>query len=295
MKKVILKLMAITIILTACYATNVQAEGNTYYTNNKGVEMTQEQYEMLLESYNENIIANMSAEWFAHENVGPQTKISEETIYVETKSFVNTRGEITSTEERLMTEEEYNSVNPNTRADCGNLCWETTYKKLQVETSSMANGEFKLVTNLQWKKMPQVKSYDVIAFRWENKTSSFSLDDFYGVQIYRIDGTSVTIDYNKNVVNAKTASNGVGISMNLADEAITPYDLALVAYGTIPSLGQVSFYHTYQHAQKNVNIGTSQNYTFGSGGLGDVLKFSGSIGSSYDQMQGVSYTHNRTY
>ena len=295
MKKIILNLMAITTILAACYATNVQAEEGIYYTNNNSVEMTQEQYEMLQEYYTDVEIANMSSSQFNRETASPQTKVNEETIYVETKSFINTRGEITSTEENLITEEEYNSINPNARTSCGNLCWETTYKKLQVTTTTMTNGEFKLVTRTQWKQMPKVKSYDVIAFRWENKSSNFTLTDYYGNQTYIADGYYTNIGYPNGVQNAKLASNGLGISMNLADEADSDYNLLLVVYGNISSLGQVSFYHTYQHAQSNISLDNSQKYSFGSGGLGGVLNFSGSIGNTYDKMQGISYTHTRTF
>lgn len=296
MKRIILNLMAITTILTACYTTTVQAEeGNAYYTNNNGVEMTQEQYEMLLEYYSEPYIAAMSEEQFLRETASPQTKVDEKTIYVETKSFINTRGEIVSTEENLITEEEYNSINPNARTSCGNLCWETTYKKLQVTTSSLANGGFKLITETRWKKMPKVKSYDVIGFRWENKSASFTLTDYYGNQSYIADEYYTNINYPNGVTNANEASNGVGISMNLADEADSDYVLSLVAFGVIQPLGQVSFYHTYQHAQSNISLTNSQKYSFGATGLGGVLKFSGSIGNTYDKMQGISYTHNRTF
>lgn len=295
MKKVVLKLIAGVALLAACQITNVNAE-EIYYTNNKNVAMTYSQYQMLLEYYSETEISMMSEEQFKLETSGIQTKLQSEAIYVETKSFINTRGEITSTEERIITEEEYESINPNARTSCGSLCWETTYKKLQLEASTTdANGGFKMITRCTWKQLPNIKSYDVIAVRWQNGTSSFSTTDYYAIQTYQQDSQVISLEYNLGNVNYNTASNGLGLSMNLADDATGPHTLTLVTFGTVSSLGSVSFYHTYQHAQSTVSLTNSQAYTFSSSGLGGVLLFNSStIQSKYDGMTGLSFTYNRT-
>ena len=260
--------------------------------------MTQEQYQMLSESFTESEIATMPEKQFILETINPKTKVSEETIYVETKTFVNTRGEITETQETLLTKEEYESINPNTRTSCGTLCWETTYKKLTVETGISANGQFSVMTRCSWKKLPQIKAYDVIATRWQNGTTSFSMIDTYGSQTYTYDNQTktATLRYSMDNANTKIASNGSGISMNLADEATGPYHLLLTVYGKINGLGNVSFASTYQHAQSNLTLTNSQSYTFAADGLGGVLKFnSASIRDKYDKMAGLSFTHNRTF
>lgn len=295
MKKVVLKLIACTALLVICQITNVNAE-EIYYTNSNGVAMTYEQYQTLLEHYSEPIIAAMPEEQFILETSGTQTKVQSETVYIETKSFVNTRGEITSTEERIITKEEYDAINPNMKASCGNWCWETTYKKLELEASTLdtASG-FKMTTRCTWKQLPNIKSYDVIAVRWQNGTSSFSVSDIYGYQNYDAGNQYMTLTYANGNANIKTASNGVGISMNLADDATGPHTLSLITYGTVPSLGTVNFYHTYQHAQSNVSLANSKDYTFSASGLGGVLLFnSSSIQNKYDAMTGLSFTYNRT-
>ena len=295
MKKVVLKLIASIALLTVCQVTNVNAE-EIYYTNNKGVAMTYEQYQILLEYYSEPEIAVMSEEQFLLETSSEQTKIYSETIYVETKTFVNTRGEITNTEEREISEEEYNSINPNAKASCGTMCWETTYKKLLIE-ASIYDGMvgFKTITRCTWKQLPNIKSYDVIAMRWQNGTSTFTPTSYYGTQMYNVDDVLRVLEYDTNNTNFKTASNGIGLSMNLTDDATSPHTLSLIVYGTMSNVGNANFYHTYQHAQSNVTLDNSQAYTFSANGLGGVLQFnSSSIQNKYDAMTGISYTHTRT-
>jgi len=295
MKKAVLKLMTIFTLLTVCQITNVNAE-EIYYTNDKNVSMTYEQYQMLLEYFSESQIAIMSEEQFQLEITSEHIPVQKETIYIETKSFINNRGEISSTEERIITEEEYNSVNPNVRASCGAWCWETTYKKLELESEIRdGNGGFKMITECTWKQLPNIKSYDVIAVRWQNGTSSFTPTSYYGTQMYDLGSQISILEYDTDNVNFKTASNGVGLSMNLTDDATGPHTLTLITYGTVSSLGSVNFYHTYQHAQSNVSLANSQAYSFSSSGHGGVLLFnSTSIHNKYDGMTGLSFTYNRT-
>ncbi len=297
MKKTILKLTAVIALFTVCKITTVNAE-EIYYTNENGIAITQEQYQMLSEAFTENEIATMPEKQFILETENPKIKVNEETIYVETRTFVNTRGEITETQETLLTEEEYESINPNARTSCGSLCWETTYKKLTAETAISTGGDFRIMTRCQWKKLPQVKVYDVIATRWQRGTTNFNLSGAFGSQSYsNAEGTQITtLRYSESNVNVKTAPSGAGISMNLADNAGGPYDILLTVYGKINSLGTISVATTYQHAQTNVNLDESQSYTFAADGLGGVLKFnSNSTRDKYDKMAGLSFTHNRTY
>ena len=47
---------------------------------------------------------------------------------------------------------------------------------------------------------------------------------------------------------------------------------------------------TYQHAQSNVTLDQSKNYSINANGLGGGVEFASSVRGNYDGMQGVSQT-----
>ncbi len=130
---------------------------------------------------------------------------------------------------------------------------------------------------MDWLTTPIVKSYDVMAIRWT--AGNIGITDAWGEQVcekYQM--------YSFNGSNMVNKSNGIGISMNLFDNGSTP-KLALYIYS---NKNGGTYYGTYQHAVRSVTLAQSKSYTFSSSGLGGVLNYSDSIGSYYDNMQGVS-------
>lgn len=133
----------------------------------------------------------------------------------------------------------------------------------------------------EWYKLPLIRKFDVVAARWDVSNSNVS---FYGVQ--SSDGNYTT--YLEGTKNAKKASNGFGLSMNLHDNATNYLSYELYIYSD-SSFGN-KVYGTYQHAKhSNANtLAISQSYTFRSDGLGGVLYFSNpTYRSYYDGMKGL--------
>lgn len=271
------------VLFTCAFINNVHAE-EVFYVNDKSVQMTEEEYNNLLEVFSELKIATISQEEFdkyANGNVVSQGAVYQKTTTV---NGVVTVEEV-SKEEYENADEETNSCNNNARSDDSSY-FETTYKKLNV-TLFDAGSVFDLVCSLSWKKIPTVRSYDVFAFL----LSHFNYSNVTGSQVYKIGSSATQIDYNTSSEGYKSFSNGAGMSMNLKDGTnITGYEMTLYATLTINSYNYSTAHAwvSYQHAQTDLTRAQSKNYYLSIGGLGNVIQFNTTtLEDSYDGMSGV--------
>ena len=155
----------------------------------------------------------------------------------------------------------------------------TAYKRIEILADQST-----ITLKVNWVKLPTYSSYDVIAVRGDGVR--FYNGTIKGTQSYHENNTNQIINYNRNSNNTKIFDNGVGISMNLVDGA-SDYELTLeVGYYKTSNSGTV--YGSYQHAQRNVSLNQSQNYSLSASGLGGVIDFSTSVRNYYDGMGGVS-------
>lgn len=81
-----------------------------------------------------------------------------------------------------------------------------------------------------------------------------------------------------------------GISMNIVDTTSLTSLSCAMGRKLDSKARPFTMYGTYQHATSKVTLSQSQDYSFGSGGLGNILKFDSSVKSKYDGMQGVNAT-----
>lgn len=185
------------------------------------------------------------------------------------------------------TEKEALSYVPNRDTDCGGadtgfqVCYETTYKKIMLGTLTN-NTYYDIEVYLHWYQVPLITKYDDIAIRWTGNSSIVSVT---GMQEAWRNGNRLEANYNINSSNTLTFSKGVGITMNMYDNA-TGHNMELdVKLSGNPQ----AIYATYQHARhSNITMNLAQSYSISSSGLGEVLYFSNSTTRSYyDGMQGV--------
>ena len=288
MKRTIIFSLSILISFIFSFS-NVKAE--LYYKNEKGVAMTKEQYDKIVEIFSDSIASIISQEKFdkyIHGNI-----VDHDAIYQKIKSDKN--GVISS--DYITQEEYYNAPNAeylceeekttrNTKSsDYGYI--ETTYKRLDVDLLDFGNNNFTLIGELTWKKVPACRSYDVFAFRLNHMTYS----DVGGIQTYYIGTAYTDISYDNSSPGYKSATNGAGFSMNLKDgSTITKYEMVIMADLAINDFNSSTahVYTTYQHAITNVTRAQSMSYTFSAGGLGGVLLYSStSLSQKYDDMAGI--------
>lgn len=288
----ILKETLLGILLTVLFAPNVFAMEEPYYVNNLGVEMTETEYNTLLAKFDEKFIDNLSQEFFdsAIIDIDNIQLVDQKKVYLETFTFKDRNGQITNSE-REITEEEYNNFEKTqSYASCndGYACWETNAKKLMLDiyVDERTNlYAFRLI-NL-WKSIPNVKSFDVIGFRWTSTGGGLQPGIYEGVQYYN----NSFVSYSYGGDNSKTTSSGVGISMNIVDDTSSFLENDLYQYMAFTKLTTFNIFGTYQHATVATTLSESKSYSFSNSGLGKVLYYSNSsIRNKYDGMTGINYS-----
>ena len=248
MKKRILSVMIIALSLWSIY---VFAE--PYFTSNNGVELTEFQYNTLMDILYEDDVYNLTNEDYENLHVD---QMIEGTFTYKTQEFETP--EVSST----------GGLVPY-------VYHETTSKKLTLARTCYTDVCI-ITTAVTWKKVPAVASYDVIGIRFEN-TSFYDSTNAFTAKM------SGTYYYEPNKV-VKTG-NGLadikkittGLTYMALDTKIRPSNNGIV-------------YTSYQHAVKSVTLSEASNFTFSGNGYGQVFLWPMAIREKYDQMSGVYIT-----
>lgn len=287
-------IFAITLFITSTGI--VDAQSNVYYTNNNGVQMTEEQYNFLLNHYDANQISVMTQKRFDI-NINSYDYSSATFYTVDTVVYDNNDNvlnvfttQVNNEEEAIEIMEERNSI-----ATIADNSYSTTSKKitLRVQKTAVDGTNYICIsTDTVWlnNSVPKIKSFDVSAHRFTTTGSLFlNAVDAAGNQDYNSFG-NVTYGFLGN--NSIKYYNGYGTSMNIVDSATKNLTLSLDVLYEYSGTGTVSVFGTYQHAITDVTLAQSQSYTLAAGGLGNVLNFSNStIKGYYDGMGGVDLTY----
>lgn len=250
MKKKILSVMIFT--LSLCTIGNVQAEEEPYFITYGGVELTEYQYNTLVDILSEESVRNITEEDYNALHVERM---------IEGKYSYTTK--------------EYEIVDPTYPGGIVPYAYhETTSKKLTLSKACF-DSVCGIAVTAYWKKVPSVKSYDVIGIRFENTT-------FYGPQsFYYSTTTGGTASYDANV---KTTTGAAFVKKITSDINYVALDANLnYAYNGI-------VFASYQHATSSVTLAQAKNFTFKGTGYGGVFLWPMSIRTKYDQMGGVSET-----
>lgn len=306
LKTIISSLMTVAITaLPVCAQTGEQQENDSeiVYENELGARLTASGYNKMLEYMSEEDLSIFTQKDFDYmvEHIDEDGVQTDEkyvrTTYEEGKPVVD---EYITEEEML---EDVNVVNKplNAISTYGMSIEDTDYKQTDMKkitmTGYMVDATVKEVTlECKWIKLPSVRSYDILAFR-PSKTSYISAgvdsSTLYGIQHWS--STQSDIKYPASSSNVKFTDGGVGVSMNLVDDATELYlkagaRFAVSAGSNSDDKGFVVF-GTYQHATKDVSLSDSQKYNISSAGMGGVLKFKNNKEYySYDNTPGLSVT-----
>lgn len=271
---------------------NVNAE-EVYYTNLNGVEMTETEYNRIVDMLSEqkaSIITEDEFERLVSGNIVDNGTIYQKVMYDQDGNILY---------ETEVSELEYNNApEQNNFCENGNASvmssssgyHETSYKKLTVTLSDFGSNDFLLTANLHWKKMPYCRSYDVFAFM----LTHFNYSNVTGTQTYYKNYMYNNITYNTSSSGYKSFSDGAGFSMNLKDDTdISSLDLTVMADLAINNFNYTTAhaYVSYQHAQNDLTQAQSKSYTLDIVGLGNVIYYSNyNISSIYDHMTGIELT-----
>lgn len=260
----------------------------------KGVVITKEEYNKLLDNNSDFMIDHLD------ENIIRSILNSEpitEEYYIVTTYKLNKKGEIIESYETETTKEKANLVAENDNyyfnkngkmmynngmLQSNDVHYSTDSKEFRLQYYKVSD-EYTIFMHVKWLKIPLIKQFDILAARWDVSNSNIS--SIYGSQ--ESDGKDPTF-YDLSSKNVKRSSNGLGLSMNIHDNAKN-YLVCNLYINSKQSFGN-KVYGTYQHAKhSNANtLAISQSYTFSSDGLGGVLYFSNSkYRSYYDGMRGL--------
>ena len=156
---------------------------------------------------------------------------------------------------------------------------ETEYKKMYL--TNIGNI---IKLDVEWKKTPKFKSYDVIALYSEDVI--FESSTIIGSQQYFLNNNLSIIKYNRASDNLKLFSNGIGITMNLVDNG-TGHHLSLLS-SYHKKIESANIYGSYRHSQSNISLNKSQKYELSLDDTKDIIKFDRTVVSYYDNMTAVN-------
>ena len=279
------------LILSIIPCLNVSAMEEIFYINQNGVEMTQDEYTQLLETYLDFEISALTQEQFDFEIQNNYTTVDLQTVYLQIDTKYDEFGNVEDSIETELTKEEYENGGRTiiqTRAYCDtNIylygCWETSHKKISMVYQLNADlSNPRIILNNQWKEMPSIRSYDVMGLRY---AGTFTYSHWQGYQSYVLNGKTTT-DYVIGNNNFVYANNGSMMAVKLPEnKSITALSEKFIAYGSYES---GTIYGSYQHARQNVTLDKAVNVSF-TDGMGGVFKFNGYVDPTpyYDNTRGV--------
>ncbi len=290
LKTIIGSLMTVAITAFPVYAqTGEQQESNSeiVYENELGARLTASEYNKMLEYMSEEDLSIFTQEDFDYmvEHIDEDGVQTDEkyvrTTYEDGKPVVD---EYITEEEML---EDVNVVNKPINS------YGLSYKLEDNVTSDMKKIKMKIVSNgatvkkveltCEWIKTPKVKSYDIIAIRVNQNVKFSANENCYGKQY----ADNEVITYKGDSSNIKSSNTGLGISMNLVDNA-SKHKLELYANVAANNQSMIIF-GTYQHAISDVTLSKSQKYNFSSKGMGGVIDFTTTeVYEKYDQTPGLA-------
>lgn len=274
----IIILLTIPIIVKAESQIEQDIQNNGFYINSQGVKINSENYNKIKNFIRDEEIEKISPRYYQLIAEGGEI-IGKDSAYFETYTITDAIGNnITNTRE--ISKQEYNNVDINKISR--DTSHSTSYKEITIIQTSATGSLARFVVQVSWKKLPENRSFDVIAYR---TSSSSIIYEFESYQEYVSNGTASEIYYDETSTNFKSTNYGAGVSQNLVNNA-TSYYHTLTA---VVNCGATKVYATFQHAQGDLTLAQSQSYTFSSSGYGGVLNFTDTTArNTYDQMGGVS-------
>ncbi len=237
------KAFIIFTVLVGMIATNVNAKDNSFYTNSLNVDFTLKEYEFISKMFYEGYQDIMDPSDY-------------EKIFWD-KNIVDSKIRTNTFDERL-------NLVPFA------ISHETPSKILTI--AKACASDCLITINAEWKKSPNVRSYDVIGAYLDN------------VSLIEKPTTSAVGESELNSSNELVQSNnGFGVSIKLPSSGNS---MTVTQYFRVTSGGTV--YGSYQHAKSPISLANSKKYTISRSGYGGVFLFNTSVKPSYDSMAGVS-------
>lgn len=246
------------------------------YINYYNISMTSQQYNNLLNlGFSENEIYYMSQETFDINKDIEGQLVAENNKYYKT-IYTDLAGNPYTTE---ISEEEYN--NQSSMDQRGTV---TTEYKNMVTTISKLTNTFRYKVTLAWRRMPAVRSYDIIGIGFDDDV--YISSPVYFSYTYCISDGSCT-NSAQYYDRKKLSTGGSAVYKLPGSEAISLTSVLYydVSKDTSSTITRLDMYGDYAHATSNVNSSQYLDYTINRYGI--------SLGASvsyYDTIQTAQST-----
>ena len=251
-----------------------------YYTNYNNIEMTEQEYQNLVElGFTESEIYQMGNEEFLNNKDINATLVTEKEEYYKVTTITK-NGLSTSTSEVISKEQynkEKNSTNMQTRSTYDGIV-ETTYKLMRTNISNLNANEYRYKVTLDWQQIPSTRSHDIIAIGFEP-----ALVQLNSLVYFQQNYTNSSGSHSSITCVPIEGSNGVSSVFKLPTGTLTAlssylyYDVRKAASGiTVTAMDAAG---DYSHATSTVSESNAQlhsvNHVTG-------IELNSSISSKYD-------------
>lgn len=161
-----------------------------YYINAQNVTIDEENYNKIKDVMTDEEIDEINSNYYKNlENDGKV--LQRKTIYYETYTYTGKTGEIFTTTKEISKEEYKKSSNTLERGLIDEHT--TTYKKITLEEKAKTASQIIVDLTVEWKQIPQHRSYDILAIRTSSNQIMYNYSGFQ--------------DYKKMVLNQQSIMN----------------------------------------------------------------------------------------
>ena len=267
MKKFLYTLMIAALMLIN--ATEVKASNEVYYINSNDIEMTEREYNNLLElGFTRKQIDYMNYDEFVSNKDIEATLVSETTQYVKTTTKI--KNGIKSTNSVVLTEEEIQEdmmmqsqlppYSPNVYGEYYDGMTQTYYKRVTTYIANVSSSYMRYKTDMDWLNMPTEKYADIIGIGIESSKVHMSSSVIFHMHYETSGGTmgDSTAHYPKI-----TSTGGVTL-YNLPTGSLADLE-SYVYFNVAKNAGVSNVTHLtacgdYAHATSSVNPSDVLNY-----------------------------------
>ena len=255
--------------------------------NQKGVVMSENDYNNFLKIYTPEYIMNMTQEKYNKLTTLDFTDIRKDTKYFETT--YNHRLNLVT--EKEITKEEYDNFVPGVEVsgdgiiiNSNSAYSETSAKRLEMVILNDTPYSVVLLSNV-WKGIPSTREFDVIGVRLVGFDVRNGSE--FGEQLIKLDDTWSTIFYEWNEDHIKKLDNGFGFAMNIVNNSNLKGLQLNLECDVKQTASHPELFGSYQHAVEKTTMSEALNFTLAGSGLGRVFVYPYSISQKYDGETGV--------
>jgi len=207
--------------------------------------------------------------------------------YYKTVSILPYNSEYIESTTYEISEEEYNRADDE--PDRNNVIIETTYKKLSVTITQSINS-YKYKAKLHWKKIPKVRSYDIMSLGYYASVTP-SIDPEFKQEYCNVDGNC----YETHTHYLKTSTTGLGAMFHLPSGNLSSLDqtfqVIVVKANSNATIIRQRATADYSHATKTISYNNAKKFDADIGGI----SLDSTILTYYDGISIAETTWNGTW